>query len=389
MTNPQFLNYAKRLLFSMLLMSFSAVFTSGFAATFSLDKAPDIGQLTHFNVKELCDVARNTKAYIESHQEDKFAVHAGEKIYKGFTLARVKQTLAFICKVYRADVHSKSASRLQDAKFVAEHFDFVRWYPDKQKARNIAKASSNKRKKAMLNNIPDEKIFLTKYYTKLLNGSPVKTVKFDQALYALPYDEDGLSLQQAELKKASLTRFKYTRQQIISGEIDKKALAKPLIWISEEALHDVLLQGTGVIKAGGKLRYFNVHRNNDIAYDYRLGKREQSRYWYFAEVPNIMGYGKNIADKIEIKAQVSFAGNIAELGLGKLIMVNYQLGESGISRMGVLADQGGAFDNNLFQLDLLVDSYWGWSDYHSENKHLPDYTNAWILLVKSDESSNL
>ena len=48
----------------------------------------------------------------------------------------------------------------------------------------------------------------------------------------------------------------------------------------------------------------------------------------------------------------------------------------------MLADQGGAFDSNLFQLDMLVDSYRGWRDYHKANKYLPDYAKAWLLLKK-------
>ena len=74
--------------------------------------------------------------------------------------------------------------------------------------------------------------------------------------------------------------------------------------------------------------------------------------------------------------------NVADLGLGKLLMVSYQHNDQQISRMGILADQGGAFDNNLFQLDLLVDSYRGWQDYHQANKTLPDYAKAWIMLLK-------
>ena len=153
----------------------------------------------------------------------------------------------------------------------------------------------------------------------------------------------------------------------------------------------MLLQGTGVLNVDGKVRYFNVHRNNGIAYDYTMGKREQARYWYFIETPEIMGYGYNQQSKIAIKPQVTFAGNVADLGLGKLIMVSYPIKNSDtksskdfktISRLGVLADQGGAFDNNLFQLDLLVNSYRGWTDYHQANKHLPDYARAWILLLK-------
>lgn len=382
MNKSNWSNVTASLLLCLLCLFVPSIFSLSQAGLFSLEKSPDLGQLSQFNASELCTVANNTRQYIEKQSDDVFAVHAGQENYQGFTLARVKDTLAFICQTDQADVLAKRSSRLHDANFVKDNFDFVRWSPDKKTADEIAQTSTNARKSAMLNQIPDDQIFLTKYYTKLLNGSSVKTAEFDQALYALPYDETSLSLTQAAKKSAYLTRFRFTRQQIINGVLEQQNLAKPLIWITEEALHDVLLQGTGVIKVAGEIRYFNVHRNNSRAYDYSIGKREQARYWYFAQVPGIMGYGKTLQQKISLKAQVSFAGNVADLGLGKLILVSYQQDNQKISRLGVLADQGGAFDNNLFQLDLLVDSYRGWSDYHKANKHMPDYAQAWLLLVK-------
>jgi hypothetical protein len=164
--------------------------------------------------------------------------------------------------------------------------------------------------------------------------------------------------------------------------LTQKKLAKPLIWLTEAGLHDVLLQGTGVLNVDGKTRYFNVHRNNGISYDYSIGKTAQGRYWYFAEVSSIMGYGTEIGNKIEIKPQVTFAGNIDQLGLGKLIMINYLNNGLSVSQIGVLADTGGAFDDNLFQLDFLTDSYYGWDDYYQANKHLPDYAKTWIMIKK-------
>ena len=168
-------------------------------------------------------------------------------------------------------------------------------------------------------------------------------------------------------------------------------MVKPLIWLSEEALHDVLLQGTGVVKIDDEIRYFNVHRNNGIAYDYAIGKREQPRYWYFIEVPSIMGYGEKQENKIAIKPQVTFAGNVKQLGLGKLFMVSYERNNEIISRLGVLADQGGAFDNNLFQLDMLVDSYSGWKDYQNSAAvcgiKLPEGLQPPVVQIKVDYKS--
>lgn len=371
--------------FSLVLLLFSICFNA--LALFKKDEDPVFKQLTDVDFNALCDVATQTQRYLNHHYDDKYAVHGGTVLLPFSNTNRIKQSLAFICDTYQQDLAAGRPTRLKKPAFLKQHFDFYRWLPDKQKANAIANTSTHSRKSDMLNAIPQDQIFLTKYYTKLLRGSTHRTGEYSQALYALPYDESELSLMEAEQQKSVLTRYQYSRQQIINGVLLDKNLAKPLIWISEEALHDVLLQGTGVLLVDGKVRYFNVHRNNGVAYNYSIGKREQARYWYFAEVPSILGYGKSIKEKIAIKPYVTFAGNVEQLGLGQLILVtndNKAKHPKGgpFARMGVLADEGGAFKDNLFQIDYLVGSYYGWKDYHQANKDLPDYTNAWLLLKK-------
>lgn len=373
--------YLRVVIYIVLLVTSSQLLA---AEKFTQDAQPDFGSLINFKASELCQVAVATNGYINTHQTDSKAVHAGEVIAQNLTLLNVQQTLNFICKTYREDVRAGRNSRLHNRDFLVQNFKFIRWTPDKAKAMEIAANSTNEIKSRMLNNIPQQQLFLTKYYTKLLDASPVKTDKYTQALYQLPFDEQAYSLEQAEQHKAQLTRFKFTRQQVIQGALIKNNLAKPLVWITEEALHDVLLQGTGVLNVEGQIRYFNVHRNNGIAYDYSIGKREQARYWYFAEVPSILGYGKEIDEKIAIRPHVTLAGNVKQLGLGKLMLLSYNVNRQKQSRLAILADEGGAFDDNLFQLDLLVDSYRGWSDYHQANKHLPDYADVWILVKKTE-----
>ena len=365
------------ILFPMLFCSFPLK-----AYDFVLEDKPEINKLADFEASELCGVSYNTQQYLQNVSDDNFAVHPGTVFRNKITMHEIENTLAFICTTYLEDVKKKQQSRLHNTNFIKKHFNFYRWIPDTKTARAIAVKSTNKIKRLLLNNIPEDKIFLTKYYTKLLDGSLVKTNKYNQALYKLPTDEMNLSLEQAEDQKEQLIRYSYTRQEIIDGALVHNKNVEPLIWITEEALHDVLLQGTGVVDVEGEVSYFNVHRNNGIAYDYALGKREQARYWYFIEVPSIMGYGKKQENKIALKPQVTFAGNVKQLGLGKLFMVSYERKNEIISRIGVLADQGGAFDGNLFQLDMLVNSYTGWTDYHQANKHLPDYAKAWLMLVK-------
>lgn len=367
----------KKLLLVSVIFCSNSVYSSRFIEV----EHPDFGVMANFKASELCTVATETSEYLVNYSDDNFAVTAGKVFDNKVSLQQVKNTLAFICDTYKNDVKANRHSRLHNNKFLTDNFTFYRWKPDTQTAQSIALKSNNAIKSRLLNGIPHDKIFLTKYYTKLLEGSPVKTEHYSQALYAIPFDEESLLLDAANEQK-NLTRFQYTRQQVIEGALLNNNLAKPLVWITEEALHDVLLQGTGVLKVDGKVRYFNVHRNNGISYNYSIGKREQSRYWYFAEVPSIMGYGKTLNSKIAVKPHVTFAGNVKDLGLGKLFLVSFKQKGKQVSRLGVLADQGGAFDNNLFQLDLLVDSYMGWDDYHQANKTMPDYAQAWLLIKK-------
>ncbi|MCU4677143.1 MltA domain-containing protein [Catenovulum sp. 2E275] len=342
------------------------------------------GKMSSFKGSELCTVANNTLTYLNRGNEfDPQAIHGGKLNTHTFQVEQVKATLEFICQTYREDVRAGRPSRLHDTQFINEHFELVKWQPDLALAHKIAEKTKNPNKRNLLARIPQDKILLTKYYTKLVDAQFEPSADYNQAIYQLPYDEQDLTPEQAEQKKAQLTRFKLTRQQIMQGALDKDKLAKPLLWLTPAGLHDVMLQGTAVVKHNDKTEYYNVHRNNGIAYDYALDKDQQSRYWYFKKVPGILGYGKEPEDKIQIIPQVTVAGNVKQLGLGKLILLSYpnQQGEL-INRLVILADQGGAFDNNNFQLDLLTDSYYGWRDYHAANKHLPDFVNATVLLKK-------
>jgi len=356
----------------------TVLLTAKVSAQFYLDESPNIDALGQADSQALCEVANNTAEYLKRYKDDHFAVHAGSVFNDKISLDDVKETLAFLCQIAKED-QTVEQSRLNDADFLRKNFNFYRWLPDRNTALEWADKSDNAVKQRLLRNIPEDKLFITKYYTKLLKASSKPTSTYSQALYGLPFDEEGLSQAQAD-SNPELTRHKFTRQQVINGAL--KGLAPPLLWLTEDALHDVLLQGTGVVDVDGQRRYFNVHRNNGIAYDYSLGKSEQARYWYFAEVPSILGYGQTLETKIPIKPYATFAGNVKSLGLGKLFYTKMNTATGMKGYLGVLADQGGAFDGNLFQLDFLVGSYYGWQDYYAANKHFPDYADTWLLIKK-------
>jgi membrane-bound lytic murein transglycosylase len=290
----------------------------------------------------------------------------------GIDLARVKRTLAFVCQVEREDIIASRASRLADPEFISRHFEMIKWNPDKSQSALFSD------KKPLLKNIPDNKILVTKYYIKLASGSNKKSDQFPYALYALPHDEQDMSLEQANQHKKDLTRYQLTKQQVLTGVIDQKRLATPLVWLSRADLEDSLMQGTVKVTANGHSEFYNVHRNNDIGYKRNLSKYDQQRYWYFKQTSTVLGYGKDANYKIPIQPLVTVAGDLKFFGLGKLLLLT----NDGESRLVILADTGGAFEGNQYQLDYLGGFFENWTDYINTYRTFPDYFEARILVLK-------
>lgn len=327
---------------------------------------------------DLCAVATETLKYIDKGQSyDPVAIHGGKIPGATVPVSEVRATLLYICQIAKEDKAKGRRSRLTDPAFIKQHFHFVRWLPDQSGAAKLAKD------KPLLQNLPADRILQTKYFVKIADGSPVKTAEKNQALYGLPFDEANLDLATADALGKQITRFQLGKQDIVNGALEKEPLrAPPLFWLTREGLEGALLQGTAVVPSGQGYRYYNVHRTNGIPYDRTKKPEQQQRYWYFKEVKSVLGYGKDADYKIPIKPEVTVAGDIPQLGLGKLILLATP--ESGVMhyRLTILADTGGAFANNLFQLDWLSGYYRGWPDYFAANKHRGDYSQAYLLLKK-------
>ena len=331
------------------------------------------GKMTAQQYGDLCTVANGSLAYLAKGEKyDAAANHVGVVGDLGFTFEQVIKTLEFICEVYKQDKQANRPSRLQDIKFINQHFELIRWLPNKDQSAKFAD------KKPLLQNIPDDQILLTKYYIKLAEGSAIKTPKTPHALYSLPIDEKHLTLEQADAKKEQLIRYRYTKHQVLEGILDKNNWAEPLLWLSRDDLEDTLMQGTARVDTAFGSRYFNVHRNNGIGYKRDLKKRQQKRYWYFKETPGPLGYGKDAGYKIPVHAMVTVAGDIGYFGLGKLFMLSH----NNEHRLAVLADTGGAFINNHYQLDYLGGYFKNWQDYVNTYRTFPDYFEARILLLR-------
>jgi hypothetical protein len=324
----------------------------------------------------LCEVAEQTRLYLDRGPEyDPAAIHGG---LLETPLPRVKATLDYLCAIHRADEASSAPSRLNDPVFLERAFDLVHWSPDRAKAASLAES------KPLLQRLPADQILLTKYYVRLASGSPTRSASHPHALHGLPFDEAQLSLEEADAHRDSITRYRFGKQTVLRGVLEERQLAPSLIWLSRADLEGALLQGTAVIDDNAGRRYFNVHRNNGIAFDRNLRPEQQERYWYFKEVPGVLGYGKDANYKIPVRPRVTVAGDIFQLGLGRVVLLQTTEHGRPTYRLTVMADTGGAFHDNLYQLDWLSGYYRGWDDYHAANRHIGDYAHAWLLLKREE-----
>jgi len=343
--------------------------TSIAAPTFTVS-TPDLPNTQSLNINspKLCNTAKNTLAYLNrGYAYDPAVIHSGH--VAPVPLSKIKATLVFICQ---------HQDQMNNPTFVKEHFNFIRWSPD------LAKAKQLSAHKPLLQKIPSNQILMTKYYVHLANASTKKAQSTPFALYALPKDEQQMSLEEAN-SHPELIRFKYGKQAVLKGALPNDAVT-PLAFFSRADLESALLQGTVVADfngtASGK-KIFNVHRNNNIAYDRTKGPYEQERFWYFKEVDGIKGYGKDADQKITVDPEVTFAADLNQLGLGKLLMIQYR-DKTGklISRAGIFADTGGAFADNLYQVDFLAGSFAGNAAFAKATHNLPDYVNAYFMVLK-------
>ncbi|CEG61525.1 conserved exported protein of unknown function [Legionella micdadei] len=352
-----------KLFFCSLLVSIQAV-----AAPRFVPAEPIFPTQSLINGPALCATALETLAYINrGNHYDPRVIHEG-KVFR-IPLTRVKATLSFICR------HQK---QLNDPVFIKKHFDFVRWYPDTESVKSLR---SNK---PLIANLPKDKILMTKYYVHRAKVSSHPTPTHPYALYALPSDESSLTLEQADAKPG-LLRFQYGKQAILKGVLANKNVPV-LAYLNRDDLEAALMQGTLVADFGypdHRLKIFNVHRSNNIPYDKAKNPYNQERYWYFKQVNGIKGYGKDADHKITVNSEVTFAADIEQFGLGKLLMVQYQ-DKTGkvVTRAGIFADTGGAFQNNLYQVDFLAGSYAGSEAFYQATQHLPNYVAAYFMILK-------
>ncbi|OBQ44143.1 MAG: hypothetical protein AN484_08750 [Aphanizomenon flos-aquae WA102] len=310
----------------------------------------------NFNQADLLIVLKNTRQYFQKYsQEDPDIQRAGILLTQGVTVKDILKTLDFMIVVLEEDITNNRTTRLQDANFINANFRVIKW---------SAHNPENPRQKQLR---------ITKYAVFVHSGSRQKTSKYNTPIYAIN-------------EELSQNKFytQYTKQDVLSGIYEpggkEFGKVKSIAYLTRNGLEAALMQGTILVNfTDGTKEFLNVDRNNEMSYIRGLKATAQKRYWYFKEVDAIKGYGYKIDAKISIKPGVTFAGDVLNIGLGKIIIIEDNQNQL---KMGVIADTGGAFLPNLYQLDFLAGTFASEKDFEQYIQKLPEYTNAYILVKK-------
>jgi hypothetical protein len=312
-----------------------------------------------FNANDLLFVLTNTRKYFQDYsQKDQNISRNGLLVSQGVKIEDVLKTLDFMISTLREDVKKNRPPRLQDPNFINANFRVIKW-----KAYNPDK--------------PEQKqLRITKYAVFTHPGSHTKTSTYNIPIYSL---KDNLATDKFYTK--------YTKQDVLSGiyEPGGKEFGKveTLAYLTRQGLEEALMQGTILINfTDGSKGFFNVDRNNGISYIRGVKDTLQKRYWYFRPVDQIKGYGYKIDAKISIRPGVTFAGDVLNIGLGRVILIEYNQGKNKRLQMGVVADTGGAFLPNLHQLDYLAGVFKNQTEFRQYIRQLPEYASAYILVKK-------
>jgi hypothetical protein len=310
----------------------------------------------NFNQSDLLTVLTNTRKYFQKYSQEDSDIHrTGILVTQGVTVKDILKTLDFMIVVLEEDIANSRPTRLQNPDFINNNFRVIKW-----SAHNPE-------------NPQQKKLRITKYAAFIHSGSRQKTSKYNTPIYAL-----------TEESRQNKFYTKYTKQDVLSGIYEpggkEFGKVKPIAYLTRNGLEAALMQGTVLVNfTDGTKEFLNVDKNNGMSYIRGLKATSQKRYWYFKEVDAIKGYGYKIDAKISIKPGVTFAGDVLNIGLGRIIVIEDNQNRL---KMGVIADTGGAFLPNLYQLDFLAGTFASETEFENYIHKLPEYTNAYILVKK-------
>ncbi|MCS7226280.1 MAG: hypothetical protein NZ821_04730 [Gloeomargarita sp. SKYB31] len=317
------------------------------------DQSLPIGTV-NFDPHALLIVLINTRRYFREYgDQDKVVQRSGVLGALGIQVSDVTQTLDFLIDVLLEDLTQARPLRLQNPDFLRQHFRVLGWQAYRPEG----------------NRLPQ--LRLTKYAVFRHQGRRRPQGDYVHALYQIK-DEWVAD----EFYK------KYTKQDVLAGAFapgrPDAHKVQPLVYLTRAGLEEALLQGTILVQFPDRTTgYFNVDRNNGIAFVPGVSPWEQQRYWYFREVDAIRGYGQTVESKIAIQPGVTLAGDVWNVGLGRVVLLEQGPGQW---LLGVIADTGGAFSANLAQLDYLAGIFTNRQEFWTYNRRLPEYAAAYVLV---------
>jgi hypothetical protein len=312
-----------------------------------------------FNPADLLVVLNSTRKYFKERLDsDEDLQREGILGTQGVKVADIVKTLDFMVLTLQQDIKAKKPIRLQDPKFLNTNFRSIQWTAFNPMAKD------------------EKRVRMTKYAVFTHPGSRTPTKEFNAGLYALKPDTDVEAI-----------RLKYTKQDVLTNIYEPNGkefgMVEPLAYLDREGLESALMEGTVLIKfTDGTSEFFNVDRHNNIPYIKGLKPHDQKRYWYFRSVTAIKGYGGSIETKISLKPGVTFAGDVLNIGLGRIVVTENSSNGKPQLHMGIIADTGGAFLPNLHQLDFLAGVFGSKEEFTEYTRKLPEYTKAYILVKR-------
>lgn len=308
------------------------------------------------DLSAIAEVAENTAAWLRSGEGCTRLAGGGAPSALGLDAAGTLATLDTIARIARED-HGQPTSRLADPAFLEATFDLWRWHPDRTGA------------KARGHTLPADRLRITRYLVSQIEGRSTPDGAHRFALYADPGPD---------------ARLRFTRSQIIGGAWAEGG-AEPLVFLTESGVYEAQMQGTVQVSLpDGSSRMFNVHEHNGHAYRHGVrDPRAQDRYWYFREVDGAYGFGAPedcpAQGKVKLAAKAAVAGDVHNIGLGRIVMME---GTDGL-HLAVLADTGGAFSPNLFQLDWFGGAYASHKALYRATAGVPQHARVGLLVVKT------
>ena len=315
----------------------------------------------------LQEAAKDALRYIKRHEATSIHIVDPVNFSAILSLELVKKTLQFIVQIIEEDKKT-GVFRILNPKFLNKHFSSIAWIADKESAERHAIK------------LPDNKsIRLTTYAVFNAQGRREKSEEYNCGLYAL--NDDNIAK-------------RFTKQEIIAGALDEEPFLKkrtPLAWVTRDVLEDATMNGTVLITLPDDgSRLLNVHKNNGHVYDKRLtDRRNQRRYWFFKDIGTQTHEAKHRLERIKQRDNVIFAGDLQNIGLGKLIALRHLNPKTNLPelRLGILADTGNAFRNNLYQLDYFAGLVQGPDELREIIRQRPTFSKACILYKRERKAT--